>query len=442
MGMNKPIAAVIGGGTLFHVRPHLALAAPAYGETARRLASLLEQRAPGYRTVLHLTRMAGGAELDTNQDIAELVAKLVADPAVKMLFLPAALCDFEAAVLTESGTPTASGKDQPRLRTAAGAAEVRMWPADKVIGQVRRHRKDIFLIGFKTTAGATADEQFEAGLTLLKTASCNLVLANDLQTGMNMIVTPEQARYAVTHDRQAVLTELVDIAIARAGLHFTRTHIVPGQLLPWRAARIPYTFRRVVEHCIARGAYRPFRGVTVGHFAFAERSGAMHLWSSRRKQDFNSESGRDLVGVSISSEGQLIAGGAKPSAGTRSQYEVLRHFPDFDCIIHFHCPARPGSPIPRRSQRELECGSHECGENTWRGMTRLAGGAIAAVMLDHHGPNILFRSTGDPRAVIAFIEEHFDLDRATSEDQGTSAGGPAARAGLIRPSLSNDRLQV
>jgi hypothetical protein len=49
----------------------------------------------------------------------------------------------------------------------------------ELIGTVRRHRKDILLVGFTHTSGASPDEQYIAGLHLVKEASCNLVLAND-----------------------------------------------------------------------------------------------------------------------------------------------------------------------------------------------------------------------------------------------------------------------
>ena len=49
---------IFGGGTVSHVRNHLALAAPAYGSTAKALATLCKQIIPKMETVLHLTRMA------------------------------------------------------------------------------------------------------------------------------------------------------------------------------------------------------------------------------------------------------------------------------------------------------------------------------------------------------------------------------------------------
>ena len=40
-------------------------------------------------------------------------------------------------------------------------------------------------------------------------------------------------------------------------------------------------------------------------------------------------------------------------------------------------------------------------------------GAIEAVYLDNHGPNIVFRHDVDPQKVIDFIEENFDLTGKT-----------------------------
>lgn len=396
---------VIGGGTVFHVRPHLALCAPAYGTVARQLHAMLREK--GEDATLHLTRMGGDPRgPETNGDVAELVDRLVADPKTKRIFLASALCDFEGSIDGEQ-----SGKDAPRLRTAEGARTMELYPADKIVSRIRKTRKDVFLVAFKTTAGATAQAQYEAGLTLLKRSSANLVLANDVHARRNMVIAPELARYHETTDREAALRGLVEMTLLRSALHFIRTNVVPGELVPWTSPEVPRTLRAVVEHCVSRGAYKPFNGVTVGHFAW--REGPTTLVSSRRKQNFNDERGRDLVRVEVERD-RLVAYGAKPSAGTRSQWMVLSSFLDEDCIVHFHCPMRPGADVPLRSQREYECGSHECGENTRRGMKRF--GELAAVMLDQHGPNVIFPRAIDPAVVIDFLEQRFDLGRRTGDD--------------------------
>jgi hypothetical protein len=414
---------VIGGGTVFHVRPHLALSAIAYGTTARRLAEMFRERCDA-DVQLHLTRMASGGvgPLETNQDVEALVARIVDDPRAKILILNAALCDFTGRVL-EEGVATESGKAQPRLRSRDGATSLLLEPAAKLIASVRRTRKDLFLVGFKTTAGASADEQYLAGLELLKTASCNLVLANDLHTRHNVVVAPELARYG-EGDRAHALEALVDMTIARSAGSFTATTVAEGALVPWSSPEVPSSLRTVVDGCIARGAYLPFRDVTVGHFGV--RIAPDRFLSSRRKRNFNRPGDRDLVRVDVTADG-VVAHGAKPSAGARSQFEVLSRHEDLDCIVHFHCPQRPGSRVPLRAQRPFECGSHQCGRNTADGIARF--GRIGAVMLDQHGPNIVFPRAVDPAEVLAFIDENFDLSRRTDGAVAavTTSGGPLSR---------------
>ena len=63
------------------------------------------------------------------------------------------------------------------------------------------------------------------------------------------------------------------------------------------------------------------------------------------------------------------------------------------------------------SQREYECGSHECGRNTSRGLKKF--GNLSAVYLDQHGPNIVFHRSIDSQEVINFIEANFDLELKT-----------------------------
>ncbi len=405
-----PTHHVLGGGTLFHVRPHFALAAPAYGATARRIAELLRAALPGDDCRLHLTRMAGDpAGPETNEDVAALLERIAADPASKIVVMSAALCDWEGHVV-EDGAPTPSGRDRPRLRSSDAAPSLALTPAAKLLGRLRETRKDLFVIGFKATAGLDARAQYEAGLGLLKRSHANLVLANDVQTRHHAVIAPELARYYEGADRDAALRGLVAMAAARSKLSFTRTRVVAGELVPWAGPLVPPSLRVVVEHCVARGAYRPFAGVTVGHFAV--RAGPTELLSSRRRRNFNLAADRDLVRVRFGTDA-VVAEGARPSAGARSQWAVLSQFPELDCIVHVHCPQRPGSRVPLRAQHDFECGSHECGENTRVGMTRF--GELAAVMLDRHGPNVTFHRDTDPARVIAFLEENFDLARRSDD---------------------------
>jgi hypothetical protein len=406
--MPRPTAHIIAGGTQFHVRPHLSLAAPARGTTGRLLLHELETR--GTAASLYLTAMAGGPpDLDTNADVARLVSALSADPETRLLFMPVALCDYTAEVI-EDGTPTPSGKQAPRLRTAEGPKTLALTPAPKLIGAVRRERKDIFVVGFKTTTGASPSAQLSAGLRLLKQSSCNLVLANDLHTRLNMVVTPEQAAYHVTEERRAALSGLVEMALLRAHLTFTRSTVVRGAPVPWSSELVPETLRRVVDHCVARGAYRPFLGVTVGHFAV--KIGEGRFLTSRRRTDFNQLAQVGLVLVEARGDNEVVAHGSRPSVGGQSQRIIFAEHPGLDCIVHFHCPLRPGSPVPVRSQRPFECGSHECGKNTSDGLRPF--GDLWAVMLDQHGPNVVFSRTADPDQVIRFIEENFDLTATTA----------------------------
>lgn len=426
--MNKPKIYVIGGGTMFHVRPHLSLCAPAYGTTAKEIHKLISLKNHKlnfkYNTELVLTKMATSerSSLETNEDLSKFLDNLTKQDDTKIIFMSAALCDYDGYI---NAAPTKdvcknvfyerftkSGKHQPRLKTSDGGQILLLEPAEKLIKNIRKIRKDIFLVGFKTTAGATEEEQYEAGLNLLKKSSCNLVLANDIHTRVNMIVTPEMAKYSVTTDRERVLHELVYMALERSQGTFTRTVVESGKNVPWNSPEIPDNFRTVINHCIKAGAYKAFNGVTVGHFAV--KIDDKTFLSSRRKTDFNDIENVGMVKVHVHGN-QLIAEGSKPSAGARSQYMIFEKNSYVDCIFHAHIPLKPdhnANGIIARPQKQFECGSHECGLNTSTGMTGFPFG-IQAVMLDKHGPNIAFNSKTDPKVVIRFIEDNFDLSKRT-----------------------------
>jgi hypothetical protein len=426
MGTQRKIY-ILGGGTVAHIRPHLALAAPAYGRTALLIRGYV-LRHPDFKMDVEmvLTKMAGG-DLETNDDVAKKVEEIVADPLTKIVFMNAALVDFKPQYLFDVSSnsydacESVGDKYGVRLQSnryyriglepATGPRDTDGSANRKVINSIRKDRKDIFLVGFKTTCNATKQEQFEAGLRLCKTASCNLVLANDVGTRHNMIITPEEAAYHQTTDREEALKNLVDMAFKRSHLSFTRSTVIAGDSVPWDSPEVPQSLRTVVNHCIDGHAYKAFGGATVGHFAV--KLSPTEFLTSKRKTNFNDLAKIGLVRVKTDGPDEVYAYGAKPSVGGQSQRIVFSEHPGFDAIVHFHSPMKSDAPddIPIKSQRNVECGSHECGKSTSDGLKQF--GNLKAVMLDQHGPNIVFPSSIDPTEVIAFIDRNFDLSKKT-----------------------------
>lgn len=419
--MNK-LAYIIGGGTVSHVRNHLALCAPAYGTTARAIENLALYNKHFFKLdiKLVLTKMADPrSKIETYDDMEKFVDEIIKDERTKIIFFNPALVDFRGQIAnfsTHNLEP--SGKYETRL-SSNRTYQMSMLPYPKIVDKIRKARKDITLVAFKTTCGATEDEQYIKGLNLLKSASCNLVLANDTKTRVNMIITPEEARYHVTTDRNEALKNLVDMAGARSHLTFTRSTVVDAVPVAWASKDIPDNLRKVVEFCVSKGAYKPFRGATVGHFAV--RLSDTEFLTSMRKTNFNDIAKNGLVYVKTDGPDSVIAYGAKPSVGGQSQRIVFKEHPGYDCIVHFHCPKKPESYVPTVSQRDFECGSHECGQNTSSGLQlseeRLAGTGpftpILSVFLENHGPNIVFSKDADAEVVCAFIERNFDLTGKT-----------------------------
>lgn len=394
---------IFGGGTVSHIANHLALCAPAYGSTARRLAELFADSK--MEVVTYLSRMADPSnyKFETFDDLARCVDEVVADARTKIVIFNAAVADFRSLVEARSIRFKSANFSEDNPLT------LDLIPQEKLIHRIRRHRKDIFLVSFKTTVGASPQEQYLAALNNLKASSSNLVLANDVQTRNNMIVVPEEAAYYETKDRDAVLDKLVRMTLLRSHLTFTQSTVVSGEPVAWDSPEVPASLRTVVDYCIERGAYKKFRGVTAGHFAF--KVDDQTFITSKRKTDFNEMCAVGLVKVKTDGPDTVVAFGAKPSVGGQSQRIVFKDHPGYDCIIHFHCEIKPGSKVPVRSQEEVECGSHQCGKNTSDGLESF--GHLKAVFLDKHGPNIVFNRNTDAQEVIKFIEDNFDLTTKT-----------------------------
>jgi len=400
---------VVGGGTLTPVAPHLQLASRAYGTTARRIAELCGTFWTGLGVNLHLTRMADpSSKVESVNDLWKLAEDIVSDFNTKIVFWSPAVVDWEMYDSPHNG----------KFDSAGEPPTFDLGPAPKIVHLFRKlavnemaPRKDIFLVAFKATTGASEDEQYLAALKLLKSSSANLVLSNDTATRVNMIVTPEEARYCVTTDREAALRELLEMSYLRSQLTFTQSTVIAGDPVDWNSAEVYPSLRHVVNFCIDQGAYKPFMGVTAGHFA--AKVGDAEFLTSRRKTNFNNLGSTGLVRVRTDGPDRVVALGSRPSVGGQSQRIVFDDHPEKDCIVHFHCPLLPGSKVPVVSQREFECGSHECGQNTSDGLRTMDENGIEAVMLDNHGPNIVFHHDVDPVLVMDFIWSNFDLKAKT-----------------------------
>lgn len=405
--MNKKVI-ILGGGTFSHLRNHLSLSAPAFGNTARKLFTLCKEKFENMDVELILTKMAdSNSNIIINDDVNNIVKDIINDNTVKVVFFNIALCDFKGQI-----EDIKSGKHSKRLETSKGDKIINITPDEKIIKLIREKRKDIFLIGFKTTCDDTKEEQFKKGLNLLKKNSCNVVLANDTKTLSNLIITPEEGVYGENLTRDECLKELVDISYLRTHLSFTRSTVVDGKLIDWNSSDVYPSLRTVVNYCISKGSYKEFNGATTGHFACKLEDNI--FLTSIRKTNFNNINEIGMVKVKTDGDDNVISYGAKPSVGGQSQRIIFSKYENVDCIVHFHCPLKINNvdDIPVVSQKEYECGSHQCGENAAKGLEKF--GNLYCVMLDKHGPNIIFNHNINSEEVIDFINRNFDLNKSTS----------------------------
>lgn len=363
---------------------------PLSASIAQRVAELAQTFQVPLDTNLHLTDAAGGSEgIVTEADLEEVAHEVAADFPTKMvMWLP----------------------DTPRQDEIA-----KVFRKESVNGMAPR--KDIFLVGMTATRGASGSEQFEAGLSFVKGSSANLSLAYDYETRNGMVVAPEESAYEESTDLDLVVRGLLEMAHLRSQLTFTRSTVVDGYPVSWDDEVVYPSLRDVVNFCIANGAYKPFMNKTAGHFA--AKVAENEFLTSIRSSNFNNLATTGLVKVITDGPDRVVAMGAKPSVGGQSQRIVFSEHPERDSIVHFHCPIKPGSDVPVVSQREYECGSHECGQNTSDGLALVDDG-IEAVYLDNHGPNIVFHHDEDPKKVQTFIADNFDLTKKTGGYQLTN----------------------
>ena len=358
---NKRIA-IIGGGTNTYISNHLALSAPAYGTTAKHLYQKFLNHSDNKMDVeLCLTKMADPSQdyLDTPEDVEALVDELIADHDTRVIIFNVAMVDYKPTYLQEWRTEDKTlgedvnifGKYRRRISTTGTPViDLELKPYDKIINKIRKERKDILLVGFKTTCGSTKEEQFHKGLKLCKDSSANIVFVNDVDKNRinnlnnllkekenlesilplqhsisinlstiekeiqalqnNGLVTPEESSYWY-NTRDEALDALVQMVLDRSHLHFTRSTVVDSETVSWNVREeadkyerfplvpnpiIPETFRTVFDWVRSQGAYKQGpTGATVGHFGI--KLGPNEFLTSKRKTDFNNIEQVGLVRV-------------------------------------------------------------------------------------------------------------------------------------------------
>lgn len=211
---------ILGGGTVYHVRPHFSLTATAYGATAKELHKMFlanEAYSFQYSTHLTLSKMADpeNSKIETNDEAEAFIDTLIEDPKTRVIIQNMALCDYQGFVLDQNNNVTESGKEQPRMQSRDGNFLCKLIPAKKVIEKIKTKRPDIILVGFKTTAGDSEQTQIDKSIRQINECHSDYVFANDMHTRMNIVVSnPSLGPSCFTSmNRTSALQFLVDSII-------------------------------------------------------------------------------------------------------------------------------------------------------------------------------------------------------------------------------------
>lgn len=194
---------VIGGGTFNHVSCHLALAAPAFGTTARKLAKIYHGH--GVEVELVLTKMADHtSSIVTNEDLAKKLVEIADDPDVDVVVMNAAVCDFSLDSPSQDARLSSSEDYPVMLRGIQG----------KLVKEFKRLRPDVVVVGFKTTHGAEWTTQLSKAAMSLESNGLDIVLANDVGTKNNMVLTREGSfeQMSREHCLEYIASESLDLS--------------------------------------------------------------------------------------------------------------------------------------------------------------------------------------------------------------------------------------
>lgn len=111
-------------------------------------------------------------EVETNEDVESVLKSQLKKVQVDVLIHAMAVLDFHAACVSRKKTSTKKK-----------SWSIKLVPTPKIISQIKRWSPKTFLVGFKLEVGVTQKELLARARSLLKTARCDLVLANQLTEG-------------------------------------------------------------------------------------------------------------------------------------------------------------------------------------------------------------------------------------------------------------------
>ncbi len=453
---------IICGGTIVHVAPHLALSAQAKGSVGLKIYDnlrIIEDSVDHDRNVEFvlvptamafyqcynyieddywaLLKSAGLNKLETYTHMKTLIDHLTNLEDTKGIILPAAICDYEPRIIKtiddskrvlKSIVESNPGKKASRLETSKGNISLEIKPTEKLVHKIRRRRKDIFLVSFKTLTGKSVEDNYKVGLRSLKDNKSNLVFVNDIHNMYNMIMTPEEYMYSFDR-RDSAIVQLSEMIWDRMNLTYHRT-VVKGKKRAnikklAKEGHIPHNFVTVLDNLISSGAYatqefiddskegsEKFRQLSVGHFGCkVTGKNSYHRISSVRSSNHKEVLVKGAIKILSEDKNLTTVSGGKPSVGEHTQKSIYDELGDnIDSIVHFHCPMKKGSKVNIVSQKPYQCGTYECALNTQKGMREMEYG-IYAVHLEGHGPNIAFSKDIDPDKIMNFINENWDVSK-------------------------------
>lgn len=119
----------------------------------------------------------------------------------KVIIMNAAICDFEM-----------DNPGEARLSSSQDYAVTLKGIQGKIVSTIRERRPDIIVAGFKTTHSESAVGQLAKASASMHASGLDFVLANDVGTRNNMLLTHELRVYQGS--REFLLDQLVSEVIA------------------------------------------------------------------------------------------------------------------------------------------------------------------------------------------------------------------------------------
>lgn len=331
-------------------------------------------------------------------DYREKLLKLVSDP------------DTDVAVLTMAASDYGPEKVEGKISSSQKELTLKLTPLPKIISELKKSRKDIFLVGFKFLIDVPPDQLIETAYKSMLRDGQDLAVANVGRSGMRLgdmqtfIITIERGIVPVTREELPLkLLKMIEERFSRSYYRTQQTVLPELPLAPGVAAEFNADVKRLSQLALfdsyLAGDRREFGFVAKRCPEGTLITGRGSSKSQADTSDLSLVTGLDETQRVI----QVSSTGKKASLNANIAHLIFSRRPEIDYIVHAHIPLAEAVSTGRDSAP----GTAE----DWRSVEPAVLSGANVIHQPNHGVLVLLKSLEE----LPEILERNNIYRASAE---------------------------